>query len=175
MLFLEMNHMSEHKAGDSLIWDQDGHFRGESWGALKQRILSTQGRLGIIADDFIEMLHYRGAPLGPKTQTLRDAFAEVTAGATEEDDIALLARILDLILQQYPDTQFEACWFLYYIRDRGGHFDVNRASNILNHLYNLSTSRTQMMLPLLGDYVVDLDATPPVHIVDLLINSGKTQ
>jgi hypothetical protein len=106
-----------------------------------------------------------------KTQRLRKEFSTLVVGATEDDDLRLLARVLDIILQSYPGTQLESGWFMYYIRTKESDFDIPRVCRIINHLLRINPVNTKNLMYLLGSFV-EYDVEPHAFTVDLLVNSG---
>jgi len=137
---------SNHKEGPSLVWDENGKYREQTWTQLKERILKTQGGIGTAADDFLEMLRYREAPFREQTEILREAFSELVADANTEGDLELLAKILSVIMLKPWETNRDGGWFLSRLRKReGSDFDAERAAVVLNHLYQIHPSAARVL------------------------------
>ena len=166
--------MSEYKSGPSLVWDENAKYREQKWPELKNSILNTHGGIGIIVDDFIEMLRYRGAPFGPKTDTLREAFAELTLDATSDEDIALLADILDVMMRKPWETNIDGGWYIANLRKKENtdEFDAERASLVINHLYSINAYPAIVLCNTLTNFVESYDK-PLVTLWDKMRSTGK--
>jgi len=65
-----------------------------------------------VADDFLEMLQYRPVPFRGKTQTLRDAFADLMRDATNPEDLDMPADILAYMLREPWSANLEGAWLI---------------------------------------------------------------
>lgn len=163
-----------HKEGPSLVWDEQGKYREQTWTQLKDRIHKTQGGVGIAADDFLEMLQYRGAPFRDKTWTLRERFSELIADAIKEDDIKLLAEILNVMMLKPWETNIDGGWFISRLRKKDNdEFDAERAALVLNHLYQSHPYATQVLCMTLTSFVESYD--DPLTLLDRIRNTNKLE
>jgi len=160
-----------HKDGHSLVWDEKGEFREQKWTQLKQRIEKTQGGIGIAADDFLEMLRYRSGPFGPKANTMRDAFADLTRDATESEDIDLLSDILVYMLRYPWSANQEGGWFIYYLEEKDScDIDLPRAALVLNRLHDKHPYAAEVLCKTLSFFVYDKDQE---LVIDLILKTGR--
>ncbi len=165
---------TKNKKGQSLIWDEEGTFIEQSWAELKVKIKTTQGGLGIIADDFCEMLQIRSDPFREEhTAVLRKAFSSVTIEAREEDDIKLLAEILYIILIHPWEKKYEAGWFINHLvkSEDKTKLDCERAVRVINELYKLNSTAATILLYQLKFFVEEMKK-PYETNYDLLIKTG---
>jgi hypothetical protein len=161
-----------HKEGPSLVWDEQEKYREQTWTQLKDRILKTQGGIGTAADDFLEMLRYKGAPFGEKTEILREAFSELVADATTNDDLKLLAEILSVIMLKPWETNIDGRWFISRLRKRdSSDFDAERAALVLNHLYQIHPDAAQVLCVTLTIFVESDEDT--LTLWDKIRNTNK--
>ncbi|HYI07723.1 MAG TPA: toll/interleukin-1 receptor domain-containing protein [Thermoanaerobaculia bacterium] len=161
--------MSDFKEGYSVVWDKNHKFREQSWAEIKRRIVTTQGGVGVVADDFCEMLRYRGAPFGPKTDTLRDAFADLTRDATAREDIELLSDVLVYMLRNPWSANIEGAWFIYYLEEKNSRdIDLARASSVLNLLHDKNRYAAIVLCSTLSSFIYGEEL-----VIDLLLKTGR--
>lgn len=161
----------DYKEGHSVVWDEAHRFREQNWSQLKQRIENTQGGIGVAADDFLEMLRYRGAPFGSKTNTLRDAFADLTRGATDPDDLDLLSDILAYMLRDPWSANIDAAWFIYYLEEEmSRNIDLVRAAAVINRLYDKNSYAALVLCETLSYFVYGKDDE---LVFDQVLNTGR--
>lgn len=166
--------MNEYKSGLSLLWDEKAKYKEQKWPELKDRILNTQGGIGIIVDDFLEMLRYRGAPFGSKTDILREAFTRLTLDASGEDDIALLADILAVMMRKPWDTNIDGGFFIAHLRkkENSKEFDAERATLVVNHMYGIHEYPAIVLCKTLTQFTESFDE-PILTLLDKMRRTGK--
>ena len=161
----------EFKDGHSLVWDDNKKFREQKWPELRERIEATQGGVGVIADDFIEMLRYRPAPFREKAQVLRDAFADLTRDARSSEDLNLLADILAYMMREPGAANLDGAWFIYYLEGHGSRdIDVERAAGVINRLHTKSPQAAQELCRTLSSYLYGEDQE---LVIDLILNTNR--
>ena len=159
------------KDGSSLIWDSNGSFIEQSWADLSEKIANTHGGLGIIAEDFVELLRYQPAPFNNNLHNRRMCFAKITKDAVQGKDIALLAKILAVMALIPSDNERE--WFVYFLRKASDldEFDVNRAVLVINELAEINPRNAFILFYSLRGYMIK--STKGEEIVsDLLMKTG---
>ena len=159
------------KSGNSLIWDSNGKLIEQSWIDLSKRVTNTHGGLGIIAEDFVELLRYQSAPLNISLHNRRMGFAEITKDALQEKDIELLAKTLVAMALISSDNERE--WFIYFLRKASdlNEFDANRAALVINELAEINRCNALMLLHNLRGYIIKTTKGEEV-ISDLLMETG---
>lgn len=159
----------EYKDGHSLVWDENAKFRQQKWADLRERIENTQGGVGVVADDFIEMLRYRPAPLRDKAQVLRDAFADLTRDATGPEDLDLLADVLAYMLRNPWSANLDAAWFIYYLEEKDSRdIDVVRAAGVINRLHARHPYAAQVLCKTLSEHMYGEDKE---LVIDLILKT----
>lgn len=162
----------DHKEGYSLIWDENGKFRNQTWAELKARLLKTQGGLGVLADDFLEMLQYRPAPFRGKTGTLRIAFSELVAEASSDEDIKLLAKVLNIMLIEPWKANIDGGFFIaQLLTNDSKDFEAEKAALILNQLYLLNSYATHVLCRTLTGFFEDYSDS--LTLMDKIRNTNK--
>ncbi|MCA8952733.1 MAG: toll/interleukin-1 receptor domain-containing protein [Planctomycetes bacterium] len=162
---------SQHKQGNSLVWDENGKLRAQKWPELRRRIEETQGGLGVVADDFREMLEYRSGPFRDKARVLRDAFADLTRDARSPEDLDLLADILAYMLRRPWEANLDGAWFIYYLEEPGSRdIDVVRAAAVINRLHGSHRPAALVLFRTLGNYVYGEDKE---LVIDLILKTGR--
>ena len=161
----------DYKDGHSLVWDENAKFRQLTWPELRKRIESTQGGVGVIADDFLEMLRYRPAPFREKTPMLRDAFADLTRDATASEDLDLLADILAYMLREPWSANVDGAWFIYYLEEQGSRdIDVVRAAGVINRLYGRHPYAAQVLCETLSSFIY---GAKEELVIDLILKTDR--
>jgi len=162
----------KNKKGKSFLWSEEGKYIEQNWINLKNKILNTQGGIGIIADDFIEMLQYRSFPEKEKANLLRESFSEITMDATEKDDIIILADILSVIIRRPSETINEATLFIVKLKNKKTNdFDSERAALILNELYVINEKSAKVLSKKLSFCVESYDEP----LINLLYKIKETK
>jgi len=124
----------------------------------------------VAADDFLEMLRYRFAPFREKAQTLRDAFADLTRGATNSEDLDLLADILAYMLRKPWSANLDGAWFIYYLEEKDSRdIDVARAAGVINRLHGSHQYAAQVLCETLSTYVYGKDEE---LVIDLILKTN---
>ena len=159
------------KEGISFIWNSNGKFIEQSWTDLSEKIMNTHGGLGIVAADFVELLHYQSAPFNKNLHNRRMGFAEITKDAVQEKDIKLLAKILAAMALIPSDNERE--WFVYFLRKASDidEFDVNRAVSVINELAEINHLNALMLLHALRGYMIETTKGEEV-VLNLLMETG---
>ena len=141
----------------SLIWDTDGKFIEQSWQELSEKIINTHDGLGIVADDFIELLRYQPGHFRESNSVRRMAFTKVTLDAVQENDIMLLAKILSIMMLEPLLANLEGGWFIYYLADKSDlyGFDAKRAALVINKLYIFNDRAAVVLLSTLNNFVLN--------------------
>ena len=166
--------LDEHKEGSSLIWDEQGNYREQTWTQLRDRMLKTQGGVGIAADDLLEMLRYRSAPFRNKTWILRETFTKLVADAAQEDDIELLAKILSVMLLDPWKANIDGGWFISGLRKESiDEFDAEKAVLVLNHLYEIHPYAAQVLCMTLTSFAGSYNDTSTLF--DRIRNTSKLE
>jgi len=166
--------------GISFIWDESGKIIEQSWEDLYTKICDVRdgdvrGRyrgLGIIAGDLIELLQYDTFRRYGMHER-RMVWAELSAGATQEKDIKLLAEIL-AFMTALDEVQPEACWFVYFLRIGEGlaEFDAKRAALMLNELYKINNRSAKFVMFSLVPYVLDREKPEETAVCNLMRETG---
>ena len=155
-----------HIKGFSLVWDEKGKFRDQTWGELKERLHKTQGGLGILADDFIEMLGGHG------DITTSRGFSALVAEATSDDDIKLLAKVLSVMLIDPWKTNITCGFFIAkLLKNNSKDVDVERGALILNQLYQLNSYVARVLCRTLSDFVASYSDS--LTLMDKIKNTNK--
>lgn len=157
--------LEEYEKG--LVWDNKDHFIQQSWYELKQKIKNTHGGIGIIAADFDELLRY-GYGLNPWHR--REHFSKLVADARDTEDIELLSEILAIMLIRPWEANLQGGWFIYYLK-KADKFDAERASLVLNELYNINIFAATVLIQTLNQYVI-FEGNNTIYIYDLLRKAG---
>jgi hypothetical protein len=152
----------------SIVWDNQGHYRGLTWEDFCREVRATAGGLGVAARDFVELLEYRPSPYRDKTWTLREAATELLADAVTDEDLRFLAKVCVVLVQM--DRYLEACWLLVRLRTSTGTLDAERVARVLNHLHNQGGSQLRLVLLGLGGFVESYD--PLVKTMDVVAATG---
>ena len=123
-----------------------------------------------MADDFLEMLQYRPVPFRGKTQTLRDAFADLMRDATNPEDLDMLADILAYMLREPWSANLEGAWFIYYLEEHNSRdLDVIRAVGVINRLHSRNRYAADGLCETLSSYIYGEDEE---LVIDLILKSG---
>lgn len=157
------------KTGVSLVWDDSGRWRDQSWSQFKERLEATHGGVGVAADDLIELLEYKPAPLRDKTWLQREAYTKMTAAAQTPEDVRLLAIICDLMVAQ--NRQLEAAWALVRLRDEQDILDAPRVAQVLNALFRHNETHGRHVSRVLKSFAEQLQ--PPLMVLDIVRERGR--
>jgi hypothetical protein len=161
------------KNGISLIWDAEGKFIEQSWLELSDNISKTHGGLGIVADDFVELLTYQSASFRDSNDVRRMGFTKITLDAVQEKDIILLAKILAVMMIEPWSANIECGWFIYCLAEKSDlfGFDAKRAAWVINKLYNFNYRAAVILLDTLKNYVRDTQSGE-MNISNEIIETG---
>ncbi|GAA2388375.1 toll/interleukin-1 receptor domain-containing protein [Dactylosporangium salmoneum] len=153
-----------------LVWDADDRIIDQDWSGLRRRIEETHGGVGIVAADFDELLRYGYGQPGHR----RKAFTRLVAGATEDDDIELLAEILAVMLIDPWRANLQGGWFIHRLRTGDGleAFDAGRAARVLNRLYDVNDATASVLVETLRAFVTN-EGGPKRRLLELIRESGQ--
>ena len=170
--------MQENRA--SFIWDANEAVIEQSWQNLYEKITDTRDgfwqysdrlcNLGIMAADFIGLLSYAHSEWSRKHRMI---FSKITATATQEKDIKLLAEILAIMMYNPLATNIEGAWFIYYLAKESDLYglDAQRAALVINELYKFNDYAAEVLMETLKTFVFKTQKGEE-RVCDLLQETG---
>lgn len=125
-----------------LAWDAEDNLIDQGWHEYREKVLSTHGGVGIAAADFNELLRYGH---GRNQWRRRQHFTRLVRGASGDEDLDLLTKILAVMMIEPLQVSLDGGWFIHRLRTESDQFDARRAALILNRLYSIHFFAAQVL------------------------------